>query len=115
MSVVTIKPAVRFDEDSLALGRLLGVLLQMAASWKEPPDVLVVTAGSDGQHKQGSRHYTGEAIDVRSKSFVNLEAKERFREAYEMALGPHFRVLFENVGTNSEHFHAQVARGRVYP
>ncbi len=115
MSEVTVKPTVRFQEDSLALGRLLGVLLQVAASWHEPPDVLTVTAGSDGQHMAGSRHYTGEAIDVRSQSFPSLDAKERFREAYETALGPKFRVLFESVGTNQEHFHAQVARGGAYP
>lgn len=115
MATVTVKATVRFEEDSLALGRLLGVLLQVAASWDEPPDVLVVTAGSDGQHMKGSRHYTGEAIDVRSHNFPTLEAKERFREAYQMALGPRFRVLFESVGTNNEHFHAQVMRGGTYP
>ena len=114
MSAVTVKPTVRFEEDSLALGRLLGTLLQVAVVWTEPP-VFVVTAGSDGQHMEDSRHYTGEAIDVRSKNFPTLEAKERFREAYEMALGPKFRVLFESVGTNQEHFHAQVRRGGAYP
>ena len=114
MASVTVKSTVRFDEESLALGRLLGVLLHVASSWTDPP-VLVVTAGSDGQHRQGSRHYTGEAIDVRSKNFPTLAAKERFREAYQMALGSKFRVLFESVETNQEHFHAQVRRGGSYP
>ncbi len=115
MSAITIKSTVRFNVESFALGRLLGVLLQVAAAWDEPPDKLVVTAGSDGEHKIGSRHYTGEAIDVRSKNFQTREAKERFREAYEAALGPKFRVLFEKVGTDQEHFHAQVRREGTYP
>ena len=99
---LSIKPGVRFDKDSLALGRLLATLLTLDFNGE-----VVITAGSDGQHMIGSRHYTGQAIDIRS---FNLSDPEGFRGVFERALGPKFRVLLE-----SDHIHAQVKRGLTYP
>lgn len=115
MAAVTIKAGARFDIDSLALGRLLSALLRVAKDHPDVPRTVVITAGSDGAHTAGSRHYSGEALDIRSKTFADLEAKERFRRDYQAALGPKFRVLLEQVGLPAEHFHAQVRKGGTYP
>ena len=102
MLTLKIKPGVKFSKDSLALGRLLATLLTLDYNGE-----VVITSGSDGQHMTGSKHYTGEAIDIRS---FNLSDPEGFRGLFERALGPKFRVLLE-----SDHIHAQVKRGLTYP
>lgn len=110
---VTTKPEVRFRVITPALLRMLEALVE----WPDVdrPRELVVTSGSDGRHMVGSKHYTGEALDVRSQSFPSQAAKQRFRAALEAQLGPKFRVLLEQVGATSEHFHCQVRQGCRYP
>ncbi len=110
--IVTLKHGVRFDKHSVALGKLLSTLLLLdpKPAW---PSVAVVTSGSDGRHSPKSRHYTGEALDVRAHNFMEAE-REDFRASYEAALGPQFRVLYEYHGTPSAHFHAQTKKGHIY-
>ena len=75
---------------------------------------LVITSGNDSTHGPGSRHYTDEAIDVRTHNFTSREARRNFRVRWEAALGPQFRVLLEHEGKPNEHFHAQVRKGHTY-
>jgi len=113
-SVVTCKPGVRFGGFTAGLCRILSVLVEMAEDGLEGmPPTLVITSGSDHHHPP-SRHVTFEAIDIRSKTFATVEAKERFRAAYERRLGPQFTVLLECLGESNEHFHAQVKKGHTY-
>lgn len=99
---VSVKPNVRFDVDSLALGRLLAALLTL-----DYYGDIVITSGSDGTHAKDSRHYRGEAIDIRTR---NVPDPEGLRAKLETALGPKFRVLNEG-----DHLHAQVRKGGRYP
>ncbi len=99
---ISVKPGVKFDRDSVALGRLLGTLLLL-----DYDGDVMITSGSEGQHAPTSRHYSGEAIDIRTR---NLKSPEAFRKLYEVALGPKFRVLNEG-----DHLHAQVKKGGYYP
>jgi hypothetical protein len=99
---VSTKPGVRFDKESPALSRLLGQLLLL-----DYPGEAVVTAGSDGKHMVGSKHYTGNAIDIRSWNLSDVKA---FVDAYQKALGPKFSVIIE-----PDHIHAQVRKGLTYP
>lgn len=89
------------------------------------PEVLTITSIYDGTHLPDSRHYRGEAIDIRSKNFKSLADKTRFRAELEGALNHHplasaqgvgdcFRVLMENGGTDNEHFHVQVKKGKTF-
>lgn len=114
MTEILCKTSVRFSAFGPAMLRLLTVLHAMLTHPDVPPSGLVITSANDSGHMQGSRHYSDEAIDVRSKTFASRAAKERFRRAYEQALGPSFRVLLEGLGTDQEHFHAQVRKGHVY-
>jgi hypothetical protein len=75
---------------------------------------LVITSMNDSTHGENSRHYTNEAIDIRSHNFPNREMKRLFRVELEKHLGPRFRVLLENVGTSNEHFHVQVKKGMQF-
>lgn len=98
----------------------LTVLAQLSETLLGLPSELVVTSINDSKHMMGSRHYTNEAVDVRSKSFQSQISKEKFRGAFEDALNRHptdpnkFRVLFEDEGTDNEHFHAQVKKGAIF-
>ena len=82
-----------------------------AAKTLERPDVVVVTSANDSVHMTGSKHYTGEALDVRSHNFPNREAKLAFLEAVLKRLGDGYSGLLEAEGTPNEHFHYQVRSG----
>lgn len=78
------------------------------------PENLVITSINDGVHMQGSKHYTDEAIDLRSKNFEIDEQKVEFALRFQDYLGPKFRVLLENYAGENEHFHVQVRRGMKF-
>ncbi len=99
---LSVKEGVTFNVDSLALCRMLTTLLRMETDLE-----VVITSGTDGAHAVNSRHYKGEAIDIRTS---NLPAPESFRKVYETRLGSKFRVLNEG-----DHLHAQVKKGGSYP
>lgn len=137
--IVTCKPSVRLKEITPALARIFFVLEHLARRSCPPelrPTEWVITSINDGTHMAGSRHYTNEAIDLRSRSFPSERAKRAFRAHLEHVLNlryvgsidvagltedrletwepKKFRVLYEGVGTPNEHFHVQVAKGQVY-
>lgn len=62
---------------------------------------LVITSASDGQHMVGSKHYTGEAIDIRIHH-LEMEDKRKLRAALASVLGPSFDVVWE-----SDHIHVE--------
>jgi hypothetical protein len=104
---VSVKPGVRFERDALALSRILSTLLLL-------PDVgpvrsLVITSGTDGSHMPNSKHYRGEAVDIRTRDWTPA-VREQVRAALERELGPKFGVLDEG-----DHLHVQVKKGQVYP
>ena len=66
----------------------------------------VITSGNDGQHKPGSFHYSGRALDFRTKHIeksqrplVVLSVKLVLRKGYD--------VLWENKGQDNEHLHVE--------
>lgn len=111
---VTTKPGVDFMVITPALVRMFDCLVKWPNTEDLPPE-LVITSGSDGAHVVNSKHYRGEAIDVRSHAFPSHASKARFRAALEHSLGQKFRVLLEGAGTTAEHFHCQVRKGASYP
>ncbi len=102
MSRLSLKPGAQFAHDSLALGRILATLLSLDYAGE-----LVITSGSDGTHNPNSRHYRGEAVDIRTRNLPNPEA---VRAQLAAALGPKFSVLNEG-----DHLHVQVKKGGRYP
>jgi hypothetical protein len=84
---------------------------------------LVITSINDGNHIIGSRHYTDEAVDVRSKNFLNIESKVKFMNSLLIILNSSpkvikedsFTILLEDERTDNEHFHIQVSKGKTYP
>jgi len=111
--VLACKAGVRFKGFTVPLLHLLGALLRVGRARGE---VLTITSGSDGTHslKPYSRHYTLEAVDVRTKHLKDGAAKRQLQAQIQKELGPQFSVLLEREGTAQEHLHCQVRKGHVY-
>lgn len=102
------KPGVRFGGFTPSLVAILDVLCVVEAiRLPGAPETLTITSGSDGAHAEGSAHYRFEAVDVRSKDFVNRAAKHAFLAACKRALGPTYFVDLEHEDAPNEHFHLQ--------
>lgn len=73
---------------------------------KLPDDTAWVTSGNDRVHMRGSKHYTDEALDFRSKTFATAE-KHKMLEVIKRRLGKDYNVLLESEGGANEHFHIE--------
>lgn len=113
--MLTTKPGVRFAIITPALLHMLGAVERLSRGmFALPEEGLVITAGSDGQHVPASRHYKGEAIDLRSKT-MSATIRNGLMSNLRAELGPQFAVLLEDEGRPNEHIHVQVKKGRRFP
>jgi len=101
---------------------LMAALANTAEIWSLD---VTVTSGVEGKHRQGSRHYTHQAIDVRSKAlFDSVDEKLQFLKRVIERLGPAEQVetpsgpgwqtkdgrwlgILESIGLPLEHFHLE--------
>jgi len=112
--MVIFKASVRIKTFTPALLHILSSLEYCDRHYDWLPDEIVVTSINDGKHVVNSRHYTDEAIDVRSKSIDTLDNKLLFVNTLKSLLGPKFTVLFEDIDAPNEHIHIQVKKGLVW-
>lgn len=116
MTPIKFKENCRFKTWSPALHWIFTVLKELCRDGDNLPSELVITSVNDSVHKVGSRHYTDEATDIRSKNFSTMAAKTGFARLLQAQLNAHplesnrFVVLLESVGTQNEHFHVQVKK-----
>lgn len=68
--------------------------------WDLPFD-LVITSGTDGKHMKGSKHYTGEALDVRTSNIPKGEVGLVLNRL-QTRLGSDYQVLLE-----ADHIHVE--------
>lgn len=101
--MIEFKPGVKLNK--LQPQMLIG-LLKMESYYDNYHLPLVVTSANDSTHKQGSKHYTGEALDFRTKNAPGL-AKGIYLKAVAELYPLGFDVLFEGVGTENEHIHLE--------
>lgn len=62
----------------------------------------VVTSGCDSQHGPKSKHWTGDAIDIRTREFSTLELRRETFLEIQKALGSDFDCADE-----ADHFHIE--------
>lgn len=110
MTVVRCKDGVKFGGFSAGLARILVAVCEVAEEVLYP---LTITAGSDGTHLPTSRHYTFEAVDLRTKHLAP-EDKAKLQLRLLAVLGPQFSVLLEDEGGPQEHLHLQPRKGHIY-
>ena len=92
---------VVFDAQAALLFALWRIELVMRAH-----GAVVVTSMRDGKHSANSLHYSGMAVDIRSKHLTQEESRKVFF-ALRNDLGPDYDVLLENEGKENEHFHVE--------
>lgn len=68
---------------------------------------ITVTSGNDSAHKVGSRHFTNQAIDFRTKD-MEKAVKAEFIAKMKARLGKKYLVLLEDEGKANEHLHCEV-------
>ena len=68
---------------------------------------VTITSGNDSKHMTGSKHYTYEALDIRSKNFPTAKAKREFMAAVLKRLGSGYQMILEFEGGVNEHFHLE--------
>lgn len=69
--------------------------------WQKYGKTLVITSTIEGKHCKGSKHYSGLAVDLRTKYFkkkIQTQVSDKLSEA----LGEDFQVLLEN-----DHIHVE--------
>jgi len=69
--------------------------------------LLTITSVNDGVHKPGSLHYTGNAVDIRSKVFRHELVEEAVRVFRASPDGSRYDLLLEAPGTPNEHLHLE--------
>lgn len=69
------------------------------------PD-MVITAGRNGTHMVGSKHYEDAALDFRTHHLTPPQ-RTALVLTLQRRLGPAYEVLLEDVGRTNEHGHAE--------
>lgn len=81
---------------------VIAAALANAAEALALPFPVVITSGTDGPHMEGSKHYTGEALDVRTRNFASVRQLEQFLAVVTRKLGDDYQVIRE-----SDHLHVE--------
>lgn len=63
------------------------------AAWDLPFDV-VITSGTDGTHMKGSKHYSGNALDVRTSN-IPKDWLKVYIDRVKNRLGPDYDLVLE--------------------
>lgn len=106
--MVKCKDDVRFGGFTTGLVAILHALVIVARNYK---DDIMITSGSEGKHLKTSKHYTFQAVDIRSHTFPSKQAKYRFMAEVRAQLGDEYTLLLEDEGKPNEHIHIQVRKG----
>lgn len=110
--VIRVKPGVSFLTIAPGGFRILGALESIARSSGLE---LTITSACDGLHSgPGDPHHRGEAYDVRTHD-LSADDKAKVLAALQALLGGGFYAFLESPGTDNEHIHVQVRKGRSYP
>ena len=67
---------------------------------------VVITSGNDGKHMDESKHYSNQALDIRSKTLDDIETP-LFMRVIRRRLGKGYQVMLENNGRPNEHIHVE--------
>lgn len=89
LPAIRIKQGVEYKFDGA-----LKILLVAARLLKENGIPLVWTSGTDGTHMSGSKHYSGEAIDLRTW-YMTKDVQEDMVFELQTALGNDYDVVLE--------------------
>jgi len=96
-------PEVSLDRATPECLRAIAVCMEV---YGERSYGLTLTSGNDGEHMAGSKHYTGDAFDARTKHLAPGDKPEIVVEI-RRRLGRDYDVLHELEGDPREHLHVE--------
>lgn len=94
--IVYIKPGVRVR--GLSNEILLAIMIADSV-YRETENSMTITSLTDGKHSTGSRHYTGDAVDLR---LPMPTVRQQVMTQLQKALGSDYDVVLE-----SDHIHIE--------
>ena len=69
---------------------------------------MVITSMNDGTHSLQSKHYRGDAADLRTRNLPqNVDPQDVVREIKERLNSRDYDVIFESADTPNEHIHIE--------
>jgi hypothetical protein len=101
--MIRVKPGASLDNTRAVLW--WGVAIAAEVFERAGSD-LIITSGTDGAHRPGSFHYSGEAVDLRSHHLPD-EIKSSVLVDLARALGPDWDVILEHPDGPAEHYHLE--------
>lgn len=84
---------------------IAAAVANVAEALRLPAD-MVITSGNDSQHMAGSKHYTDEALDFRTKHLTPHD-RGLLVAGVKEKLGKDYDVVLESVGGPNEHLHVE--------
>ncbi len=91
-------------------GRVVAFVVRAAAIhsalFRKP---LVITSGNDGVHASGSKHFTNEAVDVRSLDISPAQAMVFTMVLVDLGLEEGVAVFDERANPTKRHWHCEFA------
>jgi len=81
---------------------IIAVMAPAALIWKRHGQELVITAGTDGKHSEGSLHYVGLALDFRTRYF-GMDQMILVTSELRKAVGRDYDVVMHKTHIHVEH------------
>ena len=109
---VSLKEGVNISQLDPRMERAIGVVAREAARLGLPSTE--VTSAADSRHADGSKHYTGEALDFRGNN-ISASQGRAWASAVQSSLGDGYYAQFETFDRNpsNNHLHLQTRRQRA--
>ncbi len=100
MAIIKLKPTVKVPKTVV-----IACAVVNAATKLELADMLI-TSGNDSKHMSGSKHYSDEALDFRTKHLTKAD-KYALVDEVRKRLGADYDVILEFEGGANEHLHIE--------
>ena len=101
MSLLTVKTGVKVSRQVLIAAAVVNAANILGLSVD-----MVITSGLEGQHKPGSLHSVGKALDFRTKH-LSAQDKHDLVEEARRQLGAAYQLILEAEGKPREHLHIE--------
>ena len=101
MSLLKIKNGVKVSRQVLIAAAVVNAANILGLSVD-----MVITSGLEGQHKPGSLHSVGKALDFRTKHLSKPDTHALIAEGHKR-LGAEYQVILEAEGKANEHLHIE--------
>lgn len=101
MSLLKFKSSVVVSRQAILAAGIINAANQLGLT-----EDIVITSGNDSTHMKGSKHYSDEALDVRTKT-LTAEQKHLLKDAVKARLGAGYDVVLESEGGSNEHLHVE--------